>query len=1678
MQLPQGQQPTATTNTTHSEHPDTHYQHLKNVIPEWLGKASHARRQALKRTQPQLLDRLKAAPATQHTELKPLNAAHWTAQNEVDRKLEHLQDASGFAEPLLRDALRSRFGLDLDVRKTFLRLYIPATIPWFPVKSGAARTWTVSLLDAALHNFEDKETEDGAYEPDSTFITEPSSTGQFDPLPLVKDKITLQAFTRLCRELDIGAQYKIYLEENLGISNPVVAATLRPKVEESQKAALKAALQFARMNGDIQEDYFRLIQGLLDGLQGMRLNGKDLLRYDLTMMSAKLTGIVLFAPNLEQQREPVRVVYYIPDDPEHPIKEYSSTAEFTKELTRQLRSADYQRFFSRFVSHEHRGYFFANLSNRLAKVTWHHPVKGSPLPTWRETAIDNPALQLCATPFNDDVWQHLYQAKLNKILDDARVIAVSTESADQKARWELWDSFTKVLSTILEIASFVALPFVPFLGELMLAYMAWQLLDEAFEGIIDWAQGLTTEALEHLMGTVESLVQLGAFAAGGAIAVGEFRQVLPAEVVKFIDRFKPVQAPNGKTLYWKPDLTPYEQKTTVSKGSRSNRLGLHQHEGKSILPIGDTHYCVSEDPRTGLHRIEHPTRPDAYKPLLRHNGDGAWHTELEQPLEWDTPTALRRIGHSVESFSPARREQILKVSGCPENALRKMHVNRESLPPLLADTIKRFKIDQELQRFADQMASHLPEHYLSADPLTQLQMLKDDGLWPGSKRLRLLNEQGEIAWESSIDENLPLTEIRQGRLNDGDLLKTLLQTLSESEVKTLLGEEFGSPMIALDIRTKTLRTKLAQIASKQRASRFESHYKALEHSENPLVQNIVQADPELPASVAQELLNTATGSELQQISKGQLPERLNQLAGLARQEVRVTRAYEGLELNSVKNPDTDILALHSLERLPGWSREVRIEVRDQSYEAQTLDSTGHQDAPIQKVLVRQTNGTWQSYDNRGQELHGAADFYSSILQALPDAERRALDINIGQGDKLKQAIRAQPLERNELRTAISHQPIREPVVDTLRLLGSEGYPRVTGEHPRTLEERVQEVYPRLPPEEIRALVQRLQSHPAGPRAELSRLRNEYFQLVNDLHIWANNPPRFHPQTNARLSSLERTAELQNRRLFREEILRCWRRETDLYDEQSGAEYGYTLKFSEPILGDLPVLTADFSHISMLSLDGSRAVRATDSFLARFPGLRRLEMCNFALENLPQAISTMPALDELILSNCGIVLTPESQATLSSLSNLVTLNLYRNPLGLVPGVEAMPRLAYIDLSSTGISSVPAGLSNHPQLGIAILNDNQITEVPAALFDLPGNIGEGFDFGNNPLSSMTRERIKTYYRQTKQDLGVWAEQADIDRTKALYPSLDNEEASDFIYRLPGTLDEGRIELTRREAELSRLINDLTAWAADIPAIDPITGNPLDAMELLAEQLTRNEFKQNLERCWRRIPTANVVVGEYGFVSHLSIMGDLPVLTADFSHVPALYLTSAGDIAPRASRFLEYFPNLDSLAVRGYQLDNIPEAVFRMGRLRVLSLPDCRITLTQETLNALAGMEHLDHLNLRDNPLGLTPDLSNMADISSLDLDHTGITEIPRGLLSLNTGAEVDLSHNAITEIPADVLELPPETAEGFNFNGNPLDEASLERLIAYCRRTGIDFGIDAVSERAEIEVSSSGGSDIDE
>lgn len=1648
-----------------AQNPASHYEPLVKAIPEWLGKASPARRAALKNSHRALPEPIKSAPVDQHQALRNAITQHMTAQNAVDQMLERIQNASTFAEPILTEALKTRFNLELNVKETFLQLYIPVKAAGI---TTGTRTWTVSLLDAALHNFEVGETETGAYASGSSFITRPSGSGQFGTLAPLNAEPGIPAFSRLCRELDIGARYKAYLEESLALASPVAASVLRHKVNAAQKTALRAALKLARMNGEIGEANLHSIESLLDGTSVVLMNGQPMLCHDLTMMSVALTGILVFAPDLESAKNAVAVVAYIPDDPDHPIKEYRSTGDLAHELIRQLRDTEYQRFFSRFVAHEQRGQFFGQLKQRLSKVHWHPPQAGSQLPPWRDTPIERPDLQFSATPIAGELWEHLYQRKLNKILNDAAVIAVPTAMVDRNARWRRWDSFVSVATSILEIAAFVVLPFVPFLGEMMMAYITYQLLDELFTFYVDLAEGQTTEACAHYFAALESLIQLGAFGIGTSVAMAELPKVLPPEVVAFMDRFQPVKLRNGKTLYWKPDLSSYARDTMPAAGSLPDAQGLHRHQGKKLLPLDQTHYAVNDHEIPGQLRIEHPSRTDTYEPVVRHNGEGAFHTELENPLRWDADTALQRIGHSVESFTPAQRERILKISGYTEDGLRKMHVNQERIPPLLADTIERFRIDQDLQTFIEHLTSDEPTVYRKADPLIQLQLLGEQDLWPKTRRLRLLNAEGATLWESSDNVQLPLTDIYADRLIDDDLLKTLLPTLDETEINTLLNEEFGQK-IALDARTRQLRSRLAQLARQQRPALFEQRYESSQYRTTPLVKQVARHVLKLPVRITEELIHTATGTELTQLSEDVLPERQQQLSETALHELRITRAYEGLEIDSLHNQDSETLALHSLPLLPGWSDTVSLEVRDQSFAGKRLDTTGPVGALIEKVLVRRADGRWQPFDQAGLELHGPTDFYTSVLQALPDDRRQALNLQIGEGQKLRQLIRDNPLPRDSLRLTLAVEPSAADDVDTLRLLGTDGYSRNLSSDgsPPTLETRVRDVFPGITQEGLQAMVQRLQNHLENPIAELSRLRLEYARLENDLDLWRLRDVRVDPATGQELSIARRAAAARDRQLFARTLLSCWRRETT-------ERFGYRMRFIEPLLGDLPVLTADFSHVTSLELGGSGTSAGIESFIERFPRLSRLDLQNFDLHTLPQSLSTLPALRRLRLRKCGIILTPENQTLLTSLDELVELDLKDNPLGSSFDLTFLPSLTYLNLSHTGIAEVPPGLIDHPQIRSAWLTDNRITTLPEALFELSPAASAGYDFSGNPLIAAARERVKTCFTRTGVNFGVRAEHADITRTTALFPDIDEGQASGLIYRLPGSLVQGRLQLTAWETELATLSADLNLWARDIPDRDPISGAMLEANERFTEQDARETFAGKLLRLWRHRSKIHPHARADVFTAEAKFIGDLPILSADFNHITALTLNGNKGLRGDAA-FLRSFSRLKRLFFRNGQLDQLTETLKNLSTLEVLVLDNCGVSLTAESLTALAAMPRLESLELPGNPLNLVPDLQTLNSLTYLDLSRTGLLEVPPGLIDHPTLKTAILSENQITELPESLFELSAQAGDGYDLSNNPLSAGTRERIKQYNRKTGQDFAV--LADLADIETTQQLFPDLD-
>jgi len=1259
------------------------------------------------------------------------------------------------------------------------------------------------------------------------------------------------------------------------------------------------------------------------------------------------------------------------------------------------------------------------------------------------------------------------------------VIAVSTATVDQKARWALWDSFTEIAATLLNIAAFIALPFVPFLGELMLAYMAYQLLDETFEGVIDWAEGHATEALGHFMGVVESVVQLGAFAVGGGIAAGEFRAVLPREIVQFIDRFNVVKTPRGATRYWEPDLSTYEHSSLFPKDSKPDALGLYRHQDKTLLALENKRYAVNKDALTGQYRIDHPSRSEAYKPVLKHNGEGAWLTELDQPLSWDQATLLQRIGPDIERFSLNERERLLTISGCHENVLRKMQVNMERLPPLLADTLKRFKIEQDIQIFIDRIGSEQAHDNLKADPVLQFDLLYKNRGWPDHKGLQLIDGNGQPLW-SQPNIKGPFVPINITRLHAGDLLKTLLLALNESEIKALLGEAFGEPPSSLDARARTLRRTLVDTAESNRTSLFGERYRKLEPATRPMSQTIIDAEPDLPKAMVEAILDTASGQELQQLQRRTLSKRLENLTKEAGLQVRVTRAYEGLDLKSTaENPDTCRLTLHTLERLPGWSGRVRVEIRHYSHTGSVFDSIGSVEAPELKILVLNEEGFFQPFDRAGLELGGSGALLRCLLQALPDSERINLDLQIGEEAKLQHLIRRHAINRQDLRSILVQNPILKPSYDpaVMRLLGgADGYHR-TPPAASTLQARTHSLFPHLSPEQLQAYVERLQQHPNGPRAELTRLIAEHSRLYEHLQSWIDDIPRVAPDTQVPVNPEQLATQRRNRMELADELQNCWHRQATYH---SADQPPVELYFSLPITGDLPQLNADFANVTNLVLQGSPSTRGVHDFLRNFSGLHRLVLRHFQLDRFPEAIEQCSQISELILSDCAITLTPQSQTILSSFQKLQSLDLYKNPLGVAPDLSNMPDLNYIDMSETAISELPNGLLTRPNLRTALLNGNQIRDLPQALFGLSGDIQSGIDLGENPIGQTARERLKQHFLHTGHDLGIFAEHADIQRLQALYPRLDQEQASDFIYSLPGTLVEGRAELTRLETEYETLTHQLAVWTADIPPLHPETGAPFTDQQLSLEQWTRDEFKELVERCWRREPDPDEDEQQPGSILTLmtTITGDLPALNADFSHVIQLHLHSSQGLTTGANRFLENFPRLKSLSILAYRLDSIPDAIFRLSDLTALALSNCNITLSAQTVLELAQMDKIDYLDLSHNPLGAPPDLSQMADLSVLLLTNTGISELPPGLPQLQMLDLADLSDNAITHIPREILELPMQIGESIVLRGNPISAESLQTLITYFQQTTVDFGLESVIEQAELEVSDSEDSEIED
>lgn len=1338
-----------------------HYERVLGVIPGAIKTASIARFKTLETLRPEIPEWYSAAREIDRQYLKELIEQQGRLQGTLDKTLGNLQhDINTFAKPLLSASMQANFNTVENFDALSVQLEVPSKIA-FVIDTGASRVRQSTLLEAALHNFEEAETAEDAWR-NSSGIYRKDERGSL----ALESAISLPKFASMCRSLDIGGQYQRHIKSILLPATAKAQRALQDESVASEKAAFQVASLVARLKGDISDHAYGKLGQIRESQADTSLYDRPLQCHRLSLMGFRLTGIVLFSavsdpsqikqaidaltpdsvrfwsewsqrlsilPGAEferfkllqaffangpqglndellrrddiyhQSRLSGHVIAYVPDDPQHPLKEYPSLAAFMQTLIGQLRDTQYQAFFSRFVAQKDKGLFFSRVNERLKTFTWQQREPLDMGPWWRETAVENPDAEPITNQIKGDLWATLFVERRDKAITDACRIAVPTDDEDASARFKRLTSYLNIGWNVFNFAAML----VPGLGEAMLGIMIAQMLAEMAEGVEDWSKGDKEEASAYFNGVLINFAQLALMGATHGVPG---RQLTPIKVSPFVERLKPVEVA-GKPRLWNPDLTPYQQSVTLPKDGVVGEKGLYRHQDQDLLRLDDKCYEVKQDLNTGQHRLQHPSRADAYQPLLEHNGAGLWKTELDQPLEWDRRQLLQRLGASVDGFTDETLEQILTVSGVQENALRRLHVEHETPPALLTDTLKRFKAYADAEACAEQiLADRVGQEWadLAVRFMTELPG------WPEGKAIEVF--QGPGLSGAAIKEGyagaLPADTLQMTwqDLLAGALPARVVGFLDERALREMLGQWFSGDTTA---RTKALRNRLAEQARSSKRRLFDKLYERRERADDSRVSLLKGHESSLSTSVAQAIVEHAHPSDLQHwAEKQRVPLRLSQQAADAAHQLRMARAYEGLYLGELHNTDTERLELHSLAALPGWPSDLRLEIREHSFSGTLHDSLGAEDAPIRKVLIRGEDGRYEARDAGDEHLHGADNLYAAVLHALPDSQRVTLGFDIHDAAGLEQAVKTKPLDRAVFEPILRDNPVLKPSYDpsVMRLRGGmPGYAQV----PRGmgLRRRARSLYPAFTPEEVETMLTGFSQNGGSAHERLTALEAEFDQLNRTMQNWMNSSTaswRFTPSGIAEVRARER---------FCKAIRQSWQRTGPEGLQVAGAVRPQWLKLDDfplirRLLETLPKLEANFDHVTSLSLRSGDLRNEHLSFLASFRQVRYLNLQDNLLTAIPEVLGEMNHLTDLSFNENRIELDAAAVDRLKRLVHLRSLGLRGNPLQLTPNISRMPQLQVILLNETGLDSWPVGLfsQSRPRSIYLDLRHNPIAHIP--------------------------------------------------------------------------------------------------------------------------------------------------------------------------------------------------------------------------------------------------------------------------------------------------------------------------------------------------------------------------------
>ena len=806
-------------------------------------------------------------------------------------------------------------------------------------------------------------------------------------------------------------------------------------------------------------------------------------------------------------------------------------------------------------------------------------------------------------------------------------------------------------------------------------------------------------------------------------------------------------------------LVQYEQRLDLPPDLTPAANGIFAFDGRHYLPLHDALYRIVFDKTRLKWRLHHPTKIGVDTPTLEHNGEGTWRLSSENPMTWDDHRLLYRLGNHQYAFTRDMAARILALTDTSAQLLRHVHRNGRPAPPLLADTCKRLKIEQDIHRFVEAMRAEPTSR--SAQPHLQMLVISSLPDWPSSHVLQIVDHQNRVLQQYPVSQ---APEVQAVRVTEHDYKDAkLLEALAKNDAITqgLLGELPASHAE----RLFKLVQKIVEFAQREKADIFKSLYAQSETSGDLRDKRLKAKFPELPTPLVKAILEHASPRELRQLrDKNQVSLRLAEQVRLSRHDLRLNRAYEGLYLSAWTHPDSDKITLHLLKSLPAWPTGLRIDIHEGDSRGRLLESAGHLEGSVRRVLARTHRG-YQGYAADGTRMGDPSPaLLTAIVETLSDSEKAALGVGAESGiADLREQIAALALGRRvEIKRLLDlpHlQPWMVPPLGVNRTFLA--YPLWSGlwpfggNRPPDLMSRVQQVYPRFSNDDARRFIRSLNLSEPAALIELDRRQADILALPTALQRWSDATYADDSDDSGSDSDSDRQSwsNLTTRRTLALRLCEAARRENPLRFIL-GLFHVSSLTLQLNAINTLPTLTIDprtFEHIEHLHIAGDVFPAQGEAFLRHFSQLRALKIdCD--LTELPSAINDMAHLTHLDLADNRIVLTTASAERLSGLVNLRELNVSDNPLGVVPDFAALTELQTLNLRNTGLTQWPQSAWALPHLSLLHLEENRITTLPDSIFSDPQALERHRRtlLHDNPLTIETRHRVARYSAETRTSL----------------------------------------------------------------------------------------------------------------------------------------------------------------------------------------------------------------------------------------------------------------------------------------------------------------------------------------